>query len=100
MSAKMPETRIKGPSTTISELSIGSEALVEIFAVHVDLDRSCYLDPKGQVFDTVEGMLTVKVRRDAEGFHLYLNSRIQPFHMYAIDRNTRSEFLPVHSISE
>jgi hypothetical protein len=68
MPAKMPETRIQQPAGTIADIPIGGEAVVESFAVEVDVDRSCYLDPEGKIVPTDEGLLAVKVRRDSRWF--------------------------------
>ena len=93
MAAKMPENRIQQPLRTIADIPDGGEAIVEVFSVVVDLDRMCYLKPTGKVIEAEEGMLSVKVRRDRDGYHLYLNDDVQPFIPQAIDAERRSKLV-------
>jgi hypothetical protein len=98
MAATMPENRIQQPLRTIADIPVGGEAIVEVFSVVVDLDRMCYLKATGKVIERAEGMLAVKVRRDRDGFHLYLNDNVPPFIPEAIDAERRSKLVPVTSI--
>ena len=99
MPAKMPETRIKPEAGRIMDIPVGGEAIVEVFAVHVDVDRSCYLDPEGKIAQTDEGLLAVKVRRDQDGFHLYLNRKVDVFNPRPLGEFLK-KLIPVCSISE
>src|SRR4051794_33290543 len=98
MPAKMPENRIQQPFRTTADIPVGGEAVVELFSLKVDLDRSCYLNPKGKILDAPEGMLSVKVRRERDGFHLYLNDDLLEFHPCAIGPEHLSKLIPVSSI--
>jgi hypothetical protein len=100
MPAKMPEARLQQPTGTIADIPIGGEAIVGVLDVKVDLDRSCYLNPKGEILDGEEGVMAIKVRRDHDGFHLELNPHSIPFHPNPIHPKQRGKLIPVISISE
>jgi hypothetical protein len=96
MSAKIPPSLIEvpRPKYTIQTIPIGSEYDCSPTDLLVDLDGTCYLNPKGET-QRVDFM---KVRRDDAGYHVTVLTCLR-WTPQRIDEPRKASLIPVESVT-
>jgi len=98
MPAKLPPSRIKPPFPvlTIRDMPIGSEHYADPFALVVDDDGSCYLEPE----EKLKSIGFIIVRRAEDGYHVTVRLEGVEWSAKTIPEERKSKLIPVATFTD
>ncbi|MFH1759121.1 MAG: hypothetical protein ABH822_00990 [Patescibacteria group bacterium] len=95
--AVMPADRLGPEKVSVGSMPVGAEGWVPFCLMDISREGQCFIAPFVELGEESSLGNTIRVRREADGFHVYIGNEQRPWERskYSAEELRRMDFIPV-----